>query len=181
MFCIGLLVSLEEKRRLVKGHFQVVMEKERINDISFKPLDQDFENKVRESFSRQQFMNFIGARLVIVRPGHCEIQIEYKEDLSQQHGFFHGGIIGTVADNSAGYAAYSLMPVDSSILTVEYKLNLIAPGGGDLLISRANVIKPGRTLTICRSDVFVVKNGVEKLCSTALVTLMEMAGVRDTK
>ena len=106
----------------------------------FKPLDSNYEKKVRESFSRQRFMNFIDAKLIEVKPGYCEIHLPYKKDLSQQHGFFHAGIIGTVADNSGGYAAYSLMAADSSILTVEYKMNLIAPGDGDLLIGRGQVI-----------------------------------------
>ncbi len=147
--------------------------------MHFTPSDPDFENKVRDSFSRQVFMDFIGAKLVEVRPGYCEIQVGYKKDLSQQHRFFHAGVIGTIADNSAGYAAYSLMPADSSILTVEYKLNLVAPGDGALLVGRAHVIKPGHTLTICKSDVFVVKNGIEKLCAISLVTLMEMKGKAD--
>lgn len=147
--------------------------------MQFTPLDFDFEKKVRDSFSRQAFMGLMGARLVEVRPGYCEIHVGYKKELSQQHGFFHAGVIGTIADNSAGYAAYSLMPADSSILTVEYKLNLVAPGDGALLVGRAQVIKPGHTLTICRSEVFVIKNGVEKLCATSLVTLMEMKGKAD--
>jgi uncharacterized protein (TIGR00369 family) len=147
--------------------------------MSFEPLDPNFEKKVRESFSRQHFMNFIGAKLVEVRPGYCEIHLPYKKDLSQQHGFFHAGVIGTIADNSGGYAAYSLMAADSSILTVEYKLNLIAPGDGDLLIGRGQVIKPGRTLTICRAEVFAVKHGIERLCATSLITLMAMVGKVD--
>lgn len=147
--------------------------------MSFEPLDPHYERRVRESFSRQEFMNFIGAQLIEVTPGYCEIHVPYKKDLCQQHGFFHGGVIGTIADNSGGYAAYSLMPADSSILTVEYKLNLVAPGDGDLLIGRARVVKPGRTLTVCRSEVFVVKNGTEKLCAISLMTLLIIAGMAD--
>lgn len=147
--------------------------------MSFEVLDPNFEQRIRESFARQHFMSFIGAELAKVEPGYCEIHLNYKKELSQQHGFFHGGIIGTLADNSGGYAAFTLMPADASILTVEYKLNLVAPGDGDLLIGRGQVIKPGRTLTICKSDVFVVKNGLEKLCATSLVTLMTMVGKAD--
>jgi len=147
--------------------------------MSFRPLDPDFENKTKESFSRQWFMDFIGAELTEVSPGYCEIQVPYKKELSQQHGYFHGGVIGTVADNAGGYAAYTLMPADASILTVEYKLNLLAPGDGERLISRARVIKPGRTLTICRPEVFVVKKGVQTLCATALMTLMALHGKSD--
>ncbi len=147
--------------------------------MQFTPSDPDFEKRVRDSFSRQAFMEFIGARLVEVGPGYCGINVGYKRELCQQHGFFHAGVVGTLADNSAGYAAFSLMPADSSILTVEYKLNLVAPGDGDLLVGRAHVIKPGHTLTICRSEVFAVKDGLEKLCATSLVTLMEMKGRAD--
>lgn len=145
----------------------------------FRPVDPNYEEKVRSSFVRQRFMDFIGAKLIEIHPGYCEIHLPYREELSQQHGFFHAGVIGTLADNTGGYAAYSLMSADSSVLTVEYKLNLLAPGNGDLLIARGRVIKPGRTLTICRSDIFVMKDGGEKLCAIATVTLMNMAGKPD--
>ena len=147
--------------------------------MHFEPSDPNYKEKVRSSFSRQKFMDLIGARLVEIRPGYCEIHVPYKSELCQQHGFFHAGIIGTVADNSGGYAAFTLIPADSSILTVEYKLNLIAPGDGELLIARGQVIKSGHTLTICRPDVFVVKNGVERLCATSLMTLIELVGKPD--
>ena len=147
--------------------------------MSFKPLDPKYQERVESSFSRQKFMDFIGAELIEIKPGYCEIHLPYKKELSQQHGYFHAGIIGTVADNSGGYAAFSLMPMDSSILTVEYKLNLIAPGDGELLIARGQVMKSGRTLTICRTEVFVVKNGAEKLCATSLTTLMALVGKSD--
>lgn len=147
--------------------------------MSFTALDPNFKQKISDSFTRQPFMRFIGAHLVAVEPGYCEIHLPYHQNLAQQHAYFHGGMIGTIADNSAGYAAYSLMPFDSSILTVEYKLNLVAPGDGDLLIGRGQVIKPGRTLTVSKADIFVVKAGVEKLCATSLVTLMAMVGKAD--
>lgn len=147
--------------------------------LSFRPLDPNYEERVRASFARQQFMEFIGAILMQVRPGYCEIHLPYKEELSQQHGYFHAGAIGTIGDNASGYAAYTLMPADATVLTVEYKLNLLTPGSGELLIARGQVIKPGRTLTVCRSDIFAIKNGQEKLCATALVTLMTLAGKPD--
>ncbi len=145
----------------------------------FEPRDPHFERKVRESFVRQGFMGFLGVTLAAVEPGGCEMHLPFRPEFSQQHGFFHAGLIGTLADNAGGYAAFSLMDRESSILTVEYKLNLLAPGDGELLIARARVLKPGRTLTICRSDVFVIKGGVEKLCATCLMTLMAMAGMAD--
>ncbi len=146
---------------------------------SFIVSDPNYKQKISDSFARQQFMDFIGAQLVAVEPGYCEIHLPYHQNLSQQHAYFHGGVIGTIADTCGGYAAYTLMPVNASILTVEYKLNFTAPGNGRLLICRGQVIKPGRTLTISKADVFVVKEGVEKLCATALITLMSMVGKAD--
>lgn len=139
----------------------------------------DFEARVRDSFSRQAFMTMIGAEMTRLEPGFCEIRLEYRKELTQQHGFFHGGIIGALADNAAGYASFSLMPADASVLTVEYKLNLLAPGDGDLLISRSQVIKPGRTLIVAKSDVFARQGGGEKHCATALVTMMTLQGTSD--
>ena len=148
--------------------------------MEFEPADPDYENKVIDSFSRQPFMQFIGAQLIVVQPGYCEITLPYKKEISQQHGFFHGGIVGTIADNCGGYSAYSLMPVDCSVLTVEYKLNLIASGNGEQLVGRGQVVKSGRTLTICRSDVFVIKDGVETQCATSIVTLITLRGKPDS-
>lgn len=147
---------------------------------SFKYFDPDYEEKVRSSFSRQPFMNYISATVTDVKPGYCEIRLAYKKELSQQHGYFHAGVIGTVADNCGGYAAYSLMPPGTSVLTVEYKLNLIAPGDGDSIIGRSNIVKAGRTLSICNTEVFVVREGAEKLCATSLMTVMSMVGKSDS-
>lgn len=147
--------------------------------MDFKPKFTHFKEKVEESFQRQKFMALINAKLVDVKPGYCEIQIPYHATLTQQHGFFHAGIISTIADNAAGYASFSLMEEDSSVLTVEFKLNLMSPGDGDLLIAKANVLKNGRTLTICRSEVFIRKNGVEKLCAASQTTLIELKNKSD--
>ncbi len=140
----------------------------------FTPKDNDFASKVKNSFAEQKFMSFINAELVKIEPGICEIHIPYNKNITQQNSFFHAGIVGTIADNSAGYAAFSLMNKDSSILTVEFKMNLISPADGELLIGRGNVLKYGRTLTVCRSDVFIVKDGIEKLCAASQSTLIEL-------
>ncbi len=124
-------------------------------------------------------MALIGAELAVVAPGRCEIRLAYKPELSQQHGFFHGGVIGMVADSAGGYAAYTLMPADSSVLTVEYKMNLLAPGDGDLLLADGHVLKAGRNLVISRSEVYVVKGGRETHCATMQQTLMTMHGRAD--
>ena len=149
--------------------------------MNFKPKTQNYKQKVEDSFNSQKFMEFIGAKLVDVKPGFCEIHLPFKEELTQQNGFFHAGIISTLADNAAGYASFSLMEEDASILSVEFKLNLISPGVGDLLVARANVLKSGRTLTICRADVFAVKDGVEKLCAASQATLIQIKNSSDTK
>ena len=145
----------------------------------FAPKNPDFEARVRDSFGRQGAMKLIGAALSHVAPGAVDIAVDFRPELSQQHGFFHGGIVGMAADSAGGYAAFSLMPADSSVLTVEYKMNLIAPAEGARLIARGRVIKPGRTLTICNVDVFVLRDGREHHCAVLLQTLMAMAGRND--
>lgn len=143
--------------------------------------DPNFAQRVHDSFARQGIMAHLGASLGAVAPGHCEIHLPYSPRLSQQHGFFHGGVVGTIADSAAGYAGFSLMPADSSVLTVEYKMNLMSPADGDQLIARGHVIKSGRTLVITGADVVVVKAAQEKLCATLLQTLMCMASIPDAE
>jgi len=142
--------------------------------MEFQPAYANYQQKVQDSFDKQQFMKHINAKLLNVQPGYCEIEIPYAPELSQQHGYFHAGIIGTIADNAAGYAAFSLMEESSSIVTVEFKLNVMSPGDGDVLIGKGHVLKKGRTLTICRADVYIVKNGTEKLCAASQATLIEL-------
>jgi len=134
---------------------------------------------VRESFARQPFMAFIGAEIAVVEPGYCEIHLPYRTELTQQHGYVHGGAMATLADNAAGYAAFSLMPADASVLTVEYKLNIMRPGLGDRMTARARVIKPGRTITVVESNVFGAKDGKEVMCVTSIQTIMALHGRDD--
>ena len=124
-------------------------------------------------------MALLGAQLSQLTPGACEIRLPYKPELAQQHGYFHAGIVGTIADSAGGYAAFTLMPFDSSVLTVEYKMNLLAPADGDLLIARGRVLKSGRTLVVAQVDALVAKAGRETLCATLLQTLMTMHGRPD--
>jgi uncharacterized protein (TIGR00369 family) len=145
----------------------------------FKPANPGFEQAVRDSFDKQGIMRHIGARLTAVRPGQVEISVPYSDDLSQQHGFFHGGVVGTIADSAGGYAAFSLMAAGDGVLTVEYKVNLMAPADGSLLHAQGTVVRPGRTLTVSRADVWVVKNGRETLCGTLQQTLMRIVGRPD--
>jgi len=145
----------------------------------FVAKDPDFEATVRTSFSRQGIMGHIGAEIDEVRPGYCAIRLPFSDDLSQQHGFFHGGVVSTIADSAGGYAAFSLMEPGDGILTVEFKLNLTAPADGELLIARGAVVRPGRTLTVSRADVAVLKDGRETVCAVMQQTLMRIVGRAD--
>jgi uncharacterized protein (TIGR00369 family) len=127
---------------------------------------------VRDSFARQGIMTTLGAKLAKVDKGTCEITLPFRAALSQQHGFFHAGVVSTVTDSAAGYAAFSLFPAGSSVLTVEFKINLLAPADGENLRATGRVIKHGKTLTICEMQAFVTKNGEEKLCAHGMSTLM---------
>ena len=117
------------------------------------PADPDFASRIRASFGRQKAMALIGASLTSVEPGIVEIALPYRDDITQQKGFVHGGIIGMIADTACGYAAFSLMPADCSLVTVEYKINILAPAVADL-VARGEVVKAGRTLTIARAEVY---------------------------
>lgn len=141
--------------------------------------NEDYADRVRRSFARQGFMVSLGASLTDVEPGRVEIVVPFGDNLAQQHGYFHGGVVGTLADNAGGYASFSLMAASDSVLTVEYKLNLMAPAEGERLIARGTVIRAGRRLTVSRSDVFVQRNGVEYLCATMLGTFMTLANTSD--
>jgi len=119
----------------------------------FQPQDPDFAARVRASFERQAAMRHIGARLTRIEPGRTEIELDYRDELTQQKGYMHGGIIGMIADSACGYAAYTLMPATSSLVTVEYKINLLAPAVGNVLHAGGEVLKPGRSLSITRGEV----------------------------
>ena len=135
---------------------------------------------VRDSFARQKAMSLIGASLAAVGAGESEIRLPYRADLTQQKGFVHGGIIGMIADSACGYAAYSLMPADSSLVTVEYKINIMAPAKGGLLVARGEVIKPGRTLTITSGEVYARQDGRSVLVAAMQQTLMMLPDTPDT-
>jgi uncharacterized protein (TIGR00369 family) len=149
--------------------------------MHFEPRNPDFEARVRGSFARQRAMALIGARLARVEPGRVDIELPIRDDLGQQHGFVHGGIVGMIADSAGGYAAFTLMPADASVLTVEYKLNMLAPAEGDTLIARGEVLKPGRALSVVRADVWALRNGNETRVAAMQQTLMVMHGMADER
>jgi uncharacterized protein (TIGR00369 family) len=136
------------------------------------PIDPQFVACIRASFERQLMMQTIGATLETVAPGRADISLPFRADLTQQHGYLHAGVVATIADSACGYAAYTLMPADSSVLTVEYKINLLAPALGDRFVARATVLRPGRTLTVAQADVFASTGGTETRTATMLATLI---------
>jgi len=136
------------------------------------PKGPDFDARVRASFARQKVMMTLGIAIKSVSPGEIELEMPYSAELTQQHGFIHAGILSAALDSACGYAAFSLMPADVAVLTVEFKTNLLAPAAGTRFTFRARVIKPGRTLTICDAQAFAFDNKGEKLIATMTGTLM---------
>ena len=125
-----------------------------------KPLNPSYAAKIADSFRQQAVMSLLGAKLTRVEPGVVDITLPFRADLTQQHGYLHAGIVTTIADSACGYAAFSLMPADSEVLSVEFKINLLRPARGETFVARAEVIKPGRTLVVVRADVFAAaENG----------------------
>ncbi len=144
-----------------------------------QPRDPDFAAKVRDSFSRQGIMGHLGASLHKLEPGLVEIDLPFGPQLSQQHGYFHAGVVATVADSCAGYAAFSLMPPGSSVLSIEFKVNLIAPADGSRLRARGKVVRSGRTITVCQMEAEVEKGGQWTPCMVGQATMMCLAGTPD--
>ena len=142
----------------------------------FTPAFAGYAERVRRSFARQGAMAYIGAALAHVEPGYCAITLVPRPELSQQHGYMHAGIVSALVDSAGGYAAYTLFPEDSSVLTVEFKLNLLAPARGERLMAQGFVVKPGRTLAVTRGEVHAEAGGERRLVALMQQTLMVMHG-----
>lgn len=136
------------------------------------PRNPNFADEIQRSFAQQRIMNLIGANLTLVEPGVVEITLPYRQDLTQQNGYLHAGIVTTIADSACGYAAFTLMPAESEVLSVEFKVNLLRPAKGETFLSRAEVIKAGKTLTVARADVFALTEGNRTLVATMQGTMM---------
>ena len=143
------------------------------------PAFAGYEARVRESFARQGAMKLIGAAITEVAPGYCAIALAPRPDLSQQHGYVHAGIVSAIVDSAGGYAGFTLFPEDASVLTVEFKLNLVAPAKGDRIVAEGFVVKPGRTLAITRGEVHAEEGGKRTLVALMQQTLMVMRGKSD--
>ncbi len=137
--------------------------------MDYQASNLQFAEEVKRSFHNQSLMGLIGAELNLVEPGVVEITLPYRADLTQQNGYLHAGIVTTIADSAAGYAAYTLMPVGAEVLSVEFKVNLLRPAQGATFLARAEVIKPGKTLTVVRADVF----GISETGSRELVAILQ--------
>jgi uncharacterized protein (TIGR00369 family) len=138
---------------------------------AFVPQDANFDGRVRESFARQRLMETIGARVARVAAGEVEIELPFRQDLTQQHGYLHAGVVAGILDSACGYAALSLMPAGAEVLSVEYKINLLSPAKGELFSARARVVRAGRNLTVCAGDVFALSEGKQKAVATMLATM----------
>ncbi len=143
------------------------------------PRNPDWARVVRESFARQSYMSLIGARLAEVLPGRVSLELPFRDDLCQQRGFLHGGVTTAIADSAAGYAAFTLMPPGSSPLTVELKINLLAPAVGERFLATANVVRSGRTLSTVEADVFAEAKGTRKPIAKMLATLICLENTSD--
>jgi uncharacterized protein (TIGR00369 family) len=131
----------------------------------------DSERRVRDSFARQRFMETLGASVESVGDGTVVLRLPVRDALTQQHGFMHAGAIATLADSACGYAALTKMPPDAAVLSIEFKVNMLAPAVGEALVARAEVIRAGRTVMVCRSDVYAVKGSEEKLVAAMQGTM----------
>jgi uncharacterized protein (TIGR00369 family) len=141
-------------------------------ESKFEPLDVGYEEKVRESFNRQEIMQTVNASIRAIRPGQVELEFPYQSSLTQQHGFIHAGIVATVLDSACGYAAFSLMPKNAAVLTIEFKVNLLSPAKGDLFRAVGKVKKAGRNITVSEGDLFAYVDGEQKLVATMIGTIM---------
>jgi uncharacterized protein (TIGR00369 family) len=151
---------------------------------AFKPADADFVARVRGSFAQQAAMTLIGAELVEVGPGRITMTLAHSERVTQQHGFIHAGIVSTALDSACGYAAATLMPADAGVLTIEFKVNLLAPARGPQLRIEGRVTKAGRTISVADGQAWQPhpsRPGEEQLVATITATLMTVTGRDDVR
>jgi uncharacterized protein (TIGR00369 family) len=133
------------------------------------------ESIVRDSFSRQGFMKTLGAEISVLDHGQVEIRVAYRPTLTQQNGFIHAGVLTSILDSACGYAAMSVGPEKHDVLSVEFKVNLLAPAKGERFVARAAVKRAGKNLTVCTADAFAIQNGQEKVVATMLATMMNIS------
>ena len=139
--------------------------------IQFTATDPNFESRIRESFARQRLMQTIDAQILDVTAGHVAIELPFRYDLTQQNGYLHAGIVAAVVDSACGYAAMTLTPAGAEILSVEFKINLLSPAKGERFLAHGNVIRAGRTLTVCEGQAIAISEGQEKQIAAMMATM----------
>jgi uncharacterized protein (TIGR00369 family) len=175
IFVPGKLVTLVVHRELVQREPSLESKSTQTDrkEKAMTPPDPDYVMRVRTSFGRQQAMALLGAQMTEVRPGVTEIVLPFREELTQQHGFVHAGIITAIVDSACGYAALSLMPPDSGVLTIEFKVNLLSPAAGERFVARGQVVKPGRTIMVCTGEVVAERtDGTRQTVALMQATMM---------
>ncbi|HET9595286.1 MAG TPA: PaaI family thioesterase [Anaeromyxobacteraceae bacterium] len=141
-----------------------------------RPADERFEERVRRSFARQGLMRTLGAELVRVAPGEVEVALPFREDLTQQHGYLHAAAVTAIVDTACGYAAMTLAPEGSGVLTIEYKVNFLSPARGARMRATARVLRAGRNVSVCTGDVHAEGEGGERHVATMVATIAVVAG-----
>ena len=147
----------------------------------FEPRNPLYEQRVRDSFALQGVMHHMGAQLGLIAPGAVDIELTWAKELTQQHGFLHAGVVSAALDSACGYAAFTLMVPEAEVLTIEFKINLLAPAQGERFRMEGRVLKPGRTITVCEGRAYALHGGGEKLIATMGCTLMAIAGRADVR
>ena len=147
----------------------------------FEPRNPLYEQRVRDSFALQGVMHHMGAQLGLITPGAVDIELAWAKELTQQHGFLHAGVVSAALDSACGYAAFTLMVPEAEVLTIEFKINLLAPAQGERFRMEGRVLKPGRTITVCEGRAYALHGGGEKLIATMGCTLMAIAGRADVR
>lgn len=147
--------------------------------LHFEPRNPLYAQRVRDSFALQGVMHHLGAQLGLVAPGAVDLEMGWAQELTQQHGFLHAGVVSTALDSACGYAAFTLMAPDAEVLTIEFKINLLAPAQGERFRMEGRVLKPGRTITVCEGRAYALRGGEEKLIATMGCTLMAVTGRSD--
>lgn len=140
--------------------------------------DPAFEARVRESFGRQRLMESIGGRLRQVAPGEVEIEAPVREDLSQQHGYLHAGVVTALLDSACGYSALTLSPPGTEVLSIEFKVNFLAPASGTVVVARGRVVRAGRSITVCAGEAIVTDDSRDTAVATMLATMLIVDGER---
>ena len=149
--------------------------------LQFEPRNPLYEQRVRDSFALQGVMHHMGAQLGLITPGAVDIELAWAKELTQQHGFLHAGVVSAALDSACGYAAFTLMVPEAEVLTIEFKINLLAPAQGERFRMEGRVLKPGRTITVCEGRAYALHGGGEKLIATMGCTLMAIAGRADVR